>query len=107
MGRSIEAQPLDARILGPDRARLNPPYLKAPTGMAVTQADYRWMNLMARHPRGLARTVRVQRHERMDRWLQALGALEHGVHDFHRRKLALADAVRQHRGRRVRDIRGQ
>jgi 3-oxosteroid 1-dehydrogenase len=27
--------------------------------MAVTQADYRWMNLMARHPRGLLRTVRV------------------------------------------------
>jgi 3-oxosteroid 1-dehydrogenase len=58
-GRSIEAQPLDARVLGAERANLNPPYLKAPTGMAVTQADYRWMNLMARHPRGLLRTVRV------------------------------------------------
>jgi 3-oxosteroid 1-dehydrogenase len=59
MGRSIEAQPLDARVLGAQRANLNPPYLKAPTGMAVTQADYRWMNLVARHPRGLLRTVRV------------------------------------------------
>lgn len=58
-GRSIEALPLDARVLGPDRANLNEPYLKAPTGMAVTQADYRWMNLMARHPRGLLRTARV------------------------------------------------
>ena len=58
-GRSIEALPLDARALGAERAHLNPPYLKAPTGMAVTQADYRWMNLMARHPRGLLRTVRV------------------------------------------------
>jgi 3-oxosteroid 1-dehydrogenase len=58
-GRSIEALPMDARMLGPERANLNPPYLKAPTGMAVTQADYRWMNLMARHPRGLLRTARV------------------------------------------------
>jgi 3-oxosteroid 1-dehydrogenase len=59
MGRSIEARPLNAKILGSDRAQLNPPYLKAPTGMAITQADYRWMNLMARHPLGLLRTIRV------------------------------------------------
>ncbi|HEV2781752.1 MAG TPA: 3-oxosteroid 1-dehydrogenase [Actinophytocola sp.] len=59
IGRSIEARPLDAHVLGAERAVLNPPYLKAPTGMAVTQADYRWMNLMARHPRGLLRTARV------------------------------------------------
>jgi 3-oxosteroid 1-dehydrogenase len=58
-GRSIEARPLDARVLGAERPNLAPPYLKAPTGMAITQADYRWMNLMARHPRGLLRTVRV------------------------------------------------
>jgi 3-oxosteroid 1-dehydrogenase len=58
-GRSIEARPLNASILGPERANLAPPYLRAPTGMAVTQADYRWMNLMARHPRGLLRTARV------------------------------------------------
>lgn len=59
MGRSIEARPLDARVLGAERGNLAPPYLKAPNGMAVTQADYRWMNLMARHPRGLLRTARV------------------------------------------------
>lgn len=59
MGRSIEALPLDARVLGTERARLAPPYLRAPNGMAVTQADYRWMNLMARHPCGLLRAVRV------------------------------------------------
>ena len=58
-GRSIEARPLDARLLGTERANLTPPYLKAPTGMAVTQADFRWMNLLARHPRGLLRTARV------------------------------------------------
>ncbi len=58
-GRSIEARPMNGKILGEERANLNPPYLKAPTGMAVTQADYRWMNLLARHPRGLLRTVKV------------------------------------------------
>ncbi|WP_054056011.1 3-oxosteroid 1-dehydrogenase [Alloactinosynnema sp. L-07] len=58
-GRSVEPKPLDARLLGADRADLTPPYLKAPTGMAITQADYRWMNLMARHPRGLLRAGRV------------------------------------------------
>ncbi|OLF18989.1 3-oxosteroid 1-dehydrogenase [Actinophytocola xanthii] len=58
-GRSIEPSPMDARLVGADLATLAPPYLRAPTGMAVTQADYRWMNLMARHPRGLLRTGRV------------------------------------------------
>ena len=59
MGRSLEPRPFDARRLGAEMANLADPYLKAPTGMAVTQADYRWMNLMARHPRGLLRTMRV------------------------------------------------
>jgi 3-oxosteroid 1-dehydrogenase len=58
-GRSIEPRPMDARVLGDDLATLAGPYLRAPTGMALTQADYRWMNLMARHPRGLARAGRV------------------------------------------------
>ena len=58
-GRSIEPRPMDARVLGEDIETLAEPYLRAPTGMAVTQADYRWMNLMARHPRGLARAGRV------------------------------------------------
>ncbi len=59
MGRSLEPRPFDARRLGAEAKNLADPYLKAPTGMAVTQADYRWMNLMARHPRGLLRTIRV------------------------------------------------
>ncbi|MPZ84743.1 MAG: 3-oxosteroid 1-dehydrogenase [Actinophytocola sp.] len=58
-GRSIEPRPMDARVFDGDLATLAEPYLRAPTGMAVTQADYRWMNLMARHPRGLARAGRV------------------------------------------------
>ncbi|MFI7675425.1 3-oxosteroid 1-dehydrogenase [Actinophytocola sp. NPDC049390] len=59
MGRSLEPRPLNAAVLGDELDRLTPPYLKAPTGIAVTQADYRWMNLVARHPRGMLRTARV------------------------------------------------
>jgi 3-oxosteroid 1-dehydrogenase len=58
-GRSLEPRPLNAAVLGDELANLAPPYLKAPTGMTVTQADYRWMNLMARHPKGLLRAARV------------------------------------------------
>jgi 3-oxosteroid 1-dehydrogenase len=64
-GRSIEPIPLDGRLLGPELAYLNPPYLPAPPGVTVTQADYRWLSLGTRHPRAIwtaakvgARTVR-------------------------------------------------
>ncbi|HEX6353677.1 3-oxosteroid 1-dehydrogenase [Actinophytocola sp.] len=59
MGRSLEPRPLNAAVLGDELRNLAPPYLKAPTGMTVTQADYRWMNLIARHPKGLLRAARV------------------------------------------------
>jgi len=58
-GRSIEARPLPANVLGAERDRLNPPYLASKGGLAVTQADYRWLNLIARHPRGLSTAIRV------------------------------------------------
>lgn len=58
-GRSVEPRPLNAAVLGDELANLAPPYLKAPTGLTVTQADFRWMNLVARHPRGMLRSLRV------------------------------------------------
>jgi len=58
-GRSIEAVPLPASVLGADRDLLNPPYLGGKGALAVTQADYRWLNLVIRHPRGLTTAVRV------------------------------------------------
>jgi 3-oxosteroid 1-dehydrogenase len=58
-GRSLEPRPLNAAVLGDDLANLAPPYLKAPTGITVTQADFRWLNLVARHPRGMLRSMRV------------------------------------------------
>ena len=58
-GRSVEPRPLDARVLGAEVARLEPPYLAAPAGVTITQADYKWLNLTARHPRGVWRAARV------------------------------------------------
>ena len=40
---------------GAELAHLNPPYLPAPKGVTITQADYRWLSLGTRHPRAHAR----------------------------------------------------
>ena len=58
-GRTIEPEPLDGRILGDELDRLNPPYLPAPEGMAITAADYRWLSLGTRHPRAIWTTAKV------------------------------------------------
>ena len=58
-GRTIEPAPLDARVLGGELARLNPPYLPAPDGMAITAADYRWLSLGTSHPRAIWTTAKV------------------------------------------------
>ncbi|HTW04456.1 MAG TPA: 3-oxosteroid 1-dehydrogenase [Streptosporangiaceae bacterium] len=58
-GRSVEPVPLDARVLGDELARLNPPYLPAPEYVTITQADYRWLSLGTRHPRALLTAARV------------------------------------------------
>jgi 3-oxosteroid 1-dehydrogenase len=58
-GRSVEPSPLDARVLGAELANLRPPYLPAPAGITVTQANYRWMSLGTSHPRAITTTARV------------------------------------------------
>jgi 3-oxosteroid 1-dehydrogenase len=58
-GRSIEPVPLDGRLLGGELSRLNKPYLPVPVGVAVTQADYRWLSLGPRHPRAMLAGVKV------------------------------------------------
>jgi 3-oxosteroid 1-dehydrogenase len=60
-GRSIEPQPLDANILGAEFANLNPPYLATPPGTVVMDIDYKWLALIARHPRGLATATEIVR----------------------------------------------
>jgi len=58
-GRSVEPVPLDGRVLGPELEHLRPPYLPAPAGITVTQANYRWMCLGTSHPRAIWTTARV------------------------------------------------
>jgi 3-oxosteroid 1-dehydrogenase len=58
-GRSIEPVPLDGKMLGTELAHLNPPYLPAPNGMTITQADYRWLSLGPRHPRAMLASAKV------------------------------------------------
>ena len=58
-GRSVEPVPLDGRVLGAELAHLNPAYLPVPNGMAITQANYRWLSLGPRHPRAMLATAQV------------------------------------------------
>jgi 3-oxosteroid 1-dehydrogenase len=58
-GRSIEPVPLDGRVLGGELAHLGRPYLPSPDGVAITQADYRWLTLGPRHPRAMLAGVKV------------------------------------------------
>ncbi|MBP2324193.1 3-oxosteroid 1-dehydrogenase [Kibdelosporangium banguiense] len=58
-GRSIEPKPMPASLIGEHLKTLNRPYLASPMDVAVTQADYRWLNLVRRHPRGVLRAFRV------------------------------------------------
>ncbi|GAA4724761.1 3-oxosteroid 1-dehydrogenase [Phytohabitans rumicis] len=60
-GRSIEPAPLDANILGTEYANLNPAYLAVPAGTVVMAVDYKWLALIARHPRGLATATEIVR----------------------------------------------
>src|SRR3954454_13022352 len=53
-GQSIEPAPLDGNILGAELANLNPSYIPTPPGTVIMSADYKWLNLVARHPRGVA-----------------------------------------------------
>lgn len=81
-GRSVEPNPLAASVLGADRDQLNPPYLASKGGLAITQADFRWLNLIARHPRGLTTAIKVgarsglarARHQELLTMGQALAA---------------------------------
>jgi 3-oxosteroid 1-dehydrogenase len=79
-GRSIEPKPLDARVLGAELANLNPPYIAAPARVVITAADYRWLNLVARHPRGPLTAARVfSRRFRSGRLLTMGQALAAGL----------------------------
>lgn len=71
-GRSVEPKPFNGKKLGAALATLEPDYGKAPLNVTVTQADFRWLNLMMRTPRGLLRVLRVGL-----RWLFAMLTRRH------------------------------
>ncbi|GLY42355.1 3-ketosteroid-delta-1-dehydrogenase [Amycolatopsis sp. NBRC 101858] len=56
-GRSVEPMAFDGKLLGDELAHLEPPYSAPPLGVPITQADYRWLSLLARHPRGAVRML--------------------------------------------------
>jgi 3-oxosteroid 1-dehydrogenase len=90
-GRTIEPLPLDGRVLGAELANLEPPYVAAPTGMAITAKHYRWLSLGTRHPRAVLTAARLgvgalvarARRRRMLTMGQALAAgLRAGLSDL-------------------------
>ncbi|MFD4254917.1 3-oxosteroid 1-dehydrogenase [Amycolatopsis thermoflava] len=66
-GRSVEPKPFNGKLLGAELHNLEPPYSGAPLGVPITQADYRWLSLLARHPKGALRVLRIG-----GRWLTGL-----------------------------------
>ena len=47
-GRSVEPKVIDGNLLGEDRKNLEPDYVKGPKNFVITQADYKWLNLLMR-----------------------------------------------------------
>lgn len=66
-GRSVEPGPLDGRVLGEELANLEPPYSAPPLGIPMNQVDYRWISLLARHPKGTTQLLKLGA-----RWLAGL-----------------------------------
>ncbi|MDG3015189.1 3-oxosteroid 1-dehydrogenase [Speluncibacter jeojiensis] len=58
-GRSVEPKIFDGNRLGEDRKNLEPDYAKAPKNFVITQADYKWLNLLMRNRRGPMRAMKV------------------------------------------------
>ncbi|KOV86761.1 3-ketosteroid-delta-1-dehydrogenase [Nocardia sp. NRRL S-836] len=58
-GRSVEPVPMKADVLGDELQHLEPPYVPTPAGIVITQVDYRWLTLAARHPRGVLTAAKL------------------------------------------------
>ncbi len=53
-GASIEPDLFDGKLLGDELAKLNPPYLAIPPGVAIFGGEYKWLNLAAVSAKGAA-----------------------------------------------------
>ncbi len=58
-GRAMEPAPFNVKLLGEDRALLRPPAMAAPFPMPVSGRSYKWLNLVARTPRGPITAARL------------------------------------------------
>ncbi len=58
-GRAMEPAPFNAKLLGEDRSRLRPPAMAAPFPMPVSGRTYRWLNLVARKPKGAVTAAKL------------------------------------------------
>jgi len=58
-GRAVEPRPFNVRRLGPDRALLRPPAMTAPFPMPVSGKAFRWLNLIAREPKGAVTAAKL------------------------------------------------
>ncbi|MFI9505914.1 3-oxosteroid 1-dehydrogenase [Nocardia sp. NPDC052566] len=67
-GRSCEPAPFNAKVLGDERFKLEPPYAKAPLNVVVMQADFVRLNLIRRHPKGIMRAMRVGARTYLAKW---------------------------------------
>lgn len=58
-GRAMEPRPFDVRSLGGDRKRLRAATMVAPLPMPISGTSFRWLNLVARRPRGVVTGART------------------------------------------------
>lgn len=58
-GRSVEPKPFDLNSLGDKRKLLEPDYTKTPRNFAITQSDYKRLNLLLRSVEGPLRALKV------------------------------------------------
>jgi len=58
-GASIEPDLFDGKLLGTELARLAPPYLAVPPGVAIFGGEYKWLNLAAINAQGAATAARA------------------------------------------------
>lgn len=58
-GRAMEPKPFNVRMLGADRGLLRPPAMAAPFPMPVSGRTYKWLNLVARTPKGVTTGMKL------------------------------------------------
>jgi 3-oxosteroid 1-dehydrogenase len=58
-GASIEPDLFDGKLLGAELARLAPPYLAVPPGVAIFGGEYKWLNLATVNAQGTATAAKA------------------------------------------------